>query len=167
MKAYIIAIICISVVGSIVSILAPEGDGGGLGKHIRLIFGLCLIVVCLGPIKKGIEVLSSLDVEDILPDVSQDSEEYESIFDSAYGAAEVENLKEGIKKILLDRFGIDGSECSVSVSLDGHGDDGEPRKLSRVLITLHGSAVFRDSGEIEDYFSTLLGCEIVTAVGKP
>ena len=167
MKTYIIAIMCISVVGSIVSILAPEGESGGLGKHIKLIFGLCLIIVCLAPIKKGIEALSSLDVGDILPDVSQDGEEYESIFDFAYGSAEIQNLREGIKRILLDRFHIDGSECSVSVSLDGSAGDTEPRRLSRILITLYGSAVFCDSGEIEEYFSDLLGCEVVTAVGQP
>ena len=44
MKEYILSILAASTVGSLILILTPEGDGGGIKKHISLIVGLATIV---------------------------------------------------------------------------------------------------------------------------
>lgn len=162
MKGYILSIICICVVGSVVSVLSLDGSGGGISKHIKLIFGLCVILVCIEPIKDGIEYLKGADLsQSILPSDS-DADKYEDIFKSSYTAAEVEILKNGIKNVLAEKFGIDGSECDISISLIT-ADRGS--SLSRVLITLYGSAVWQDTAAIEAYLSQLLGCEVISAIG--
>ena len=44
------------------------------------------------------------------------------------------------------------------------GSSGDVR-LERIFINLYGSAIWCDTGAIEDYLSSLFSCEIVTAVG--
>lgn len=159
MKGYIVSVMCISIIGSIASMLAPDGEGGGLGKHIRLIFGICVVMVCINPIKDIVIYINELDLGAVVETPEQDSDRYGEIFDGAYGAAEVENLKNGIVQILSDRFGIDSAECEVAVVLtDGRG-------LSRIVITLYGSAVWKNTNEIEDYLGEIFKCEIVSVIG--
>ena len=162
MKQYVISMIIVSLVGSIVSVLAPDGEGGGLSRHVRLAAGVCIILVCFAPTVQAIEWLRDLDIDSVLPNVDESADEYESIFDSTYSEAEIDNLCEGIKKVVSERWGLDPLSFKVSVKLDG---EGESRRLSRVTLTLYGSAIWADTGEIEAYLGSLLGCEIITVIG--
>ena len=163
MKGYIISVMCISVVGSLVSMLAPEGEGGGLGRNNRLILGLCIVLVCINPIKSIILEIKDLDLGSIVDIEGSDEVDYEKYLDSAYTEAEVESLKSGIYRMLSDRFMIAREDCSVSVRL-GQGE-GDAMTLESICITLYGSAIFADTGEIEDYFGAIFGCEIITVIG--
>ena len=159
MKSYIISIICIGVIGSIISLLAPEGEGGGLSRHVKLAAGVCVILVCFAPAVEAIEWLRDLDIESVRPVEENDRTEYESIFDSTYREAEIDELCEGIKAVVAERSGLDPLSFEVSARLSG---EGENKRLSRVTVTLYGSAIFADTGEIERYLTAMLGCEIVT-----
>ena len=162
-KLYVISVICITVVGCLVSMLSPEGEGGGIFRNIKLIYGICMVFVCMYPIKNIIIAVKELDIGSIVEIPSQSDEEYKDILDSSYSSAEIANLKNGIKQILYDRFDIDGSECKIDVSLSqtSNGD----KKLQRVLVTLYGTAIWKDTGEIESTLEDILSCEIVTAIG--
>ncbi len=162
-KGYVISVICISVIGSLVSMLTPSGECGGINKNMRLIYGLCVVIVCINPIKDIVKEINELDISGISEIPEPDSERYDELFDSSYGAAETENLKRGIKQMLYDRFQIDFSECSVSVKITDK-EDGK-RELSGIYITLSGSSIFKDTYEIEGYFEELFGCETVIAIG--
>lgn len=159
MKGYILSIIGVCVVGTLISVVSPNGEGGGLGKHIRLIIAICVIGVCINPINEVINYINEVNVEDLVGSDDKSETDYEEIFKEHYSAAEIYNLKVGIRQLLCDRFDVDGAECSISVRLS---EDG---KLSGIFITLYGSAVFKDTGEIEKYFADLFDCEIVTAIG--
>ena len=156
MKEYILSILAASTVGSLILILTPEGDGGGIKKHISLVVGLATILVIISPISRALEAIREIDLDGI-KESAGDLEEYESIFYEALEMTEINNLKSGIKAELKNRFQIEDSECSVEITLE----DGKP---CRVLIRLYGSAIWRDSRAIEEHFSDLLGCEIVTAI---
>ncbi|MBE6684812.1 MAG: hypothetical protein E7592_04095 [Ruminococcaceae bacterium] len=164
MKSYIISIICVGVIGSIISLIAPEGEGGGLGKHVRLTVGCVLILMCVSPLGELIEGLRELDFSGLVPEVNDGAiEEYESIFGNSYEAAELSSLKEGIAAMLEERYGVAREDCKVEVIADRNGS-GE-LELKRIFITLYGSAIWKDTGEIERYFGGIFDCEIVTAVG--
>ncbi len=156
MQEYILSILAVAAVGAIAFILSPEGEGGGIKKHISLAVGLASILVIISPLSKAIESLADLKFDGFSGSVGR-PDEYESIFYDAFDKTEISNLKSGIKAALRDEFGIDESECSVEITV-------RDRELSRVLIRLYGSAVWRDSGAIEKYLYELLGCEIVTAI---
>ncbi len=164
MKQYIITVVIVGMIGSIVSILSPDGEGGGLKSHVRLAIGLVLTLVCVSPLISLVKTLGELDVQGLVGEIEgSDREEYESIFQSGYDAAEIENLKEGIKAILRERFDIADDECYVSVVT--RADNDEKRRLERIFINFYGAAIWKNTGEIESYLSELFGCEIVTAVG--
>ncbi|MBR4031162.1 MAG: hypothetical protein IKJ07_00330 [Clostridia bacterium] len=164
MKSYIISIICVGVIGSIISLIAPDGEGGGLGKHVRLAVGCVLILTCVSPLGELIEGIRGLDLSGLVPEINEGAvEEYESIFGESYGAAELSSLKEGVAEMLGERFGVAREDCEVRVIANKNGS-GE-LELKRIFITLYGSAIWKDTGEIERYFGGLFDCEIVTAIG--
>ncbi len=151
-------------IGSIITVLSPDGEGGGLGKHTRLAVGLCLVLVCITPLYSLIESLKSFDVSDLIPEPDiEESLEYESIFQSSYYQAEIENLRSGIVAILYDKYEIEPSDCLVKVKVAE--DETGKRRLEQIFINLYGAAVWKDTGAIEGYLSSLFGCETVTAVG--
>ena len=159
MSSYVISIICVSIVGTVVSILSPDGEGGGLLRHVRLIFGLCLVIVCINPIMQIIESVREMDFELITPDIEDESDKYYDIFEDSYSKSEIANLKSGIKQMLYDKFSIDPSECEIAIILSDRGD------LNRISVTLYGGAVWKDTGEIENYLYRAFGCEIVSIIG--
>lgn len=164
MKNYIISIIIVGVIGSLVTLLSPDGEGGGLKKHVRFAVGLCMILFFATPIMSLIQGLAELDVSALIPSSENGkTAEYESIFESSFSAAEVENLREGIANILKEKFGIEAEQCSVSVKILS--SESGKRELQRVFVRLLGSAIWKDTGEIERYLEELLGCEVITAVG--
>ncbi|MBR3878609.1 MAG: hypothetical protein IKJ24_00665 [Clostridia bacterium] len=163
MKAYIISVMCISVIGSLLSMLTPEGEGGGIMRNNRLVFGLCVVLVCINPIKSIINEVKSLDIGSIVEIPDSDFERYEEYLGGAYTDAEVENLKAGIYQMLEDRFSVPRENCSVAVNL--RRGEGGTSSLERIFITLYGGAIFKNTNEIEDYFGSIFNCEIVTVIG--
>ena len=160
-KGYVISVIAVSVVGAMVSALAPEGEGGGLAKNLRLACGAVMIAACISPMSELIAFLGGLDLDGIVVETER-AEEYEEIFYDGVIQSEKEGVEDGIIDLLESRFGIDKSECRVDAALSSSADG---TRINKVFITLYGSAIWSDTGAIETYFYQLLGCEIVTAIG--
>lgn len=164
MKQYVFTVMAVSVIGAIITMLVPQGERGGLSSHVRLSVGLVLILVCLSPFINLVKGLREIDLSDIIGGYEESNkDDYESIFRESYSAAEIENLKSGIKSILKEKFEISEDECRVSV-ISEQNEDGQ-RRLRRIFINLYGRAILKNTDEIEEYLSSLFGCETVTAVG--
>ena len=162
MKEYVMLLLIMGMVSTIVTILSPEGERGGIGKLVRFATGVCLIAVCVSPMASFLERLSHFDLSEILPSEEKTGVEYESVLENGYLYAEVENTREGIKELLNERFEIDASEVDVSMKLTA--EDGS-RRIERILITLYGQAIWKDTRAIEEYLGGLFGCEVITAIG--
>ena len=160
MKGYIVSVIGVCIVGTVVSVISPNGESGGISKHIRLIIAVCVVSVCINPVFDAVNYINDINFDGLIENDGKTESDYKDMFENSYSAAEINNLKVGIKQLLYDEFGVDGAECSVSVSLSN-----ESGKISRIFITLYGSAMFENTGEIENYFGDLFDCEIVTAIG--
>jgi hypothetical protein len=154
MKEYVITIIIVGVIGSVISILAPDGEGGRL---VRLAASLVALVVCISPVIDAVEWLRTVELGAVI-DESGDREEYERIFYEHYSKAEIENCREGIKALLCEKFGLDEDDIEVFA-------EAEEGKLERVYITLYGAAIWQDTAVMEDYLKSLLSCEIITVIG--
>ena len=164
MKMYVIAIVVVGVIGSVIRLLSPHGEGGGLKNHVRLAVGIATIPICIFPLLSFMDEVRSFDVGDVIGELEGEQiEEYESIFEDGYLSAEEENLREGIARILADKYGIERSDCYISVKISTDKDG--KRRLDRIFINLYGSAVWKDTGSIEKYLSSLFSCETVIAVG--
>ncbi len=143
--------------------LTPEGEGGGLSRNMRLVFGLCVVLVCINPIKSIILQINDLDIGSVIDMPDSNDEKYEELLNSAYTDAEVESLKNGIYQMLSDRFGIPREDCSISVRLT-QGESAK-KELEIIYITLYGGAIFKNTAEIEEYFGAIFNCEIITVIG--
>ena len=164
MKMYVIAIVVVGVIGSVIRLLSPHGEGGGLKNHVRLAVGIATIPICIFPLLSFMDEVRSFDVGDVIGELEGEQiEEYESIFEDGYLSAEEENLREGIARILADKYGIERSDCYILVKISTDKDG--KRRLDRIFINLYGSAVWKDTGSIEKYLSSLFSCETVIAVG--
>ena len=162
MKEYVISIACVAVICSIASLLTPEGEGGGLGKQLRLVSALVLCTVCISPVASLLEALTSLDLSASFSELyTPDSEKHEEIFKDSLDLSEERVLREGIYTILLDRFEIERDECDISFVISE--ENGE-RRLEHIFILLRGSAIWKDTGAIERTMSELFACEIITAI---
>lgn len=158
MKGYIISIIIVGIIASLVGILSPDGE---MQKQTRLAIGLVLIVVCISPLTSLINELRGFSLDSVLPDIWE-NEEYESIFNEEYAKAEAENSRNGIISILLYKFGIEEDEADVKLDIKDHGDG---RRIECIYITLYGTAIWKDTGAIEDCLSQMFGCGVITAIG--
>lgn len=164
MKIYVIAIVVVGVVGSIIRLLSPTGEGGGLKSHVRLAVGVATIPICIFPLISFMNEVQSFDLGDVIGELEDGQiEEYESIFEEGYLSAEEENLREGIARILADKYGIERADCYISLKISADKDG--KRRLDRIFINLYGSAIWKDTGSIEKYLSSLFSCETVIAVG--
>ncbi|MBQ8408789.1 MAG: hypothetical protein IJY39_07995 [Clostridia bacterium] len=163
MKEYIITVITVGLVGSVITTLTPEGEGGGIGRTVRFAVGLVLIAVCISPILSMIQGLKELDLQNLIPRTESVTPEYESIFEGNFLSAELEQTESGIARMLSERFDIAEDEIRVSVSVTEEADGG--RRLKRIFVTLYGSAIWKDTGAMEGYLQELFGCEVVTAIG--
>ena len=163
MKLYILSVVCISAIGMLINMLTPDGEGGGISKNTRLIYGLCVVLVCIYPIKNAINALYEFDLSTDVENAESSEEELREIFKSSFSSAEIENLKNGIKQILFEKFSVDPSECKIEALVVEN--ESEERDLKRILVTLYGSAIWKDTGAIEDHLSSLLSCDVVTAIG--
>ena len=161
-KGQIITVICVCAIGGAVVMIAPEGDGGGIVKHVRLAVGIITVVCCISPVMSIIGSVSALDPQMLFPERDEGADMLESIFEESLRDAEEESLKDGIADMLNTRFGIGADRCKIDVVIR---DEGGERRLERIFITLYGSAIWKDTGEIEKYFSELFGCEVITAIG--
>ena len=161
-KEHVLSVIIVGIVSSVVAVLSPEGEGGGLGKSVKCVTGLVMILICTAPIISLFDSLKGLDLHGIFAIAENDKSEYESVLEESFSAAEIANTKEGIKRLLGEKFGIDEGEVNVSVQVATN-ENGE-RIIKRIFITLYGSAIWKDTGEIEQYLGDLFGCEVVTAI---
>lgn len=159
MKEYIFTVILAGMVGSAVLMLAPEGDQK---KQVKFAVSLVAVLVCASPMLRFAGTLGETLQYGWEPFETSSREEYESIFESGYFAAEETNLRTGIKSLLADRFGIAEDEVKVSLKITG---SGEARRLDRIFLTLYGSAVWKDTGAIEELLREIFSCDVVTAVG--
>lgn len=164
MREYIITVMCVSAVAAALSALCPSGEGEGLSKQMKIAAALAVTVSVISPLMSFIGMLEGLvesDFSELLADEGE-KEEYESIFNSSYDTYEAEALKAAIEELLQKRFEIE-PEC-LTVSLSFRRAEGE-RVLSRIYVVLSGSAIWKDTGEIESCLAAIYGCEVISAIG--
>lgn len=159
MMNYLYALLLVSLAAAIAGILSPEGEKGGILKHVRLLSSLLLIVVTILPLKTGISYLASLGEGEVpLPewvevpgaeDPSELQEQLDLLSQEYFGQMLTERLEE--------RFSIASGEVRCIVKWDGD-------TPTLVTVVLSGKAIWKDPDAIEAFVSGLVGCECQTAI---
>ena len=158
MGEYVLNVVCVALAVGILEELLPSEYGSK--AYVRLVCGLCLLLVMIAPVGNLLRSLPSV-FEDSLEIEEGAENQYERILSENLGEAVRAELTEAIRRDLKARFGVNGERTEVGILLGGEGE----LSVSRLVITLRGADILKDPYEIEDYFSRLLGCECAVIVG--
>ena len=157
MKAYILSVICVSIVAAIVILLTPDGNGGGIAKHVKLLTSLSLLAVIINPFLNFVKSLSDTSFnglkENILENVDN-SINYENILYESLSDISKETLETEIKKLISKKFEIAGEDLVVNseyVINEG------TVTFTRITVILSGGAIFKSPYDIEEYVKEISG----------
>lgn len=159
MKDYLYALLTVSLAAALAGILSPEGEKGGILKHIRLLSALLLICVLILPLQSGISYLIALQEEKIaLPEwLEAPVESSQPELQEQLDQLSKEYFSQTLTARLEAQFAIATGEVRCIVKWEND---------SPVLITvvLSGKAIWKDPEAIENFVSGLVGCECQSAI---
>jgi hypothetical protein len=164
-KAYLLTLLTTSLIVALIGYLTPEGERGGLSKHISLLSGLCLLCVLITPIAQAIsgggDLLGRLEgaLDDWLDGGENSKEEYDDRWQEQYEQMDVRYAEAAISLMLQQKFEIAEGDVSVRLQLD---DTGE--RIAAVQVGLSGRAVWINTHDLEAYIEQTLGCECTTYI---
>ncbi len=163
MKDYLLTLIAAALVAALVGILSPDGERGGIAKHLKLLTSLFLICVLISPLHSVLTGLKDLANGNLsLPNFDVGTEDdYRQQMDAALDGATESYVSDMLTQTLESQFSITTGDVSCRVEW---AREGETLKPTRVTVILSGKAIWKDPKPIEDFVSELLGCECRTAI---
>ncbi len=163
MKDYLLTLIAASLVAVLVGILSPDGERGGIAKHMKLLTSLFLVCVLISPLQSGIEGLQRLMRGELsLPELNgSEQEDYPDMMEGALNDASVNYFCDMLTVTIEKQFGIEAGEVRCLVAWE---QEGETLTPTRVTVVLSGKAIWKDPHAIEEFVTELLGCDCATAI---
>ena len=161
MRSYLLSVFLIALALSLISILSPEGEKGGIAKHIRLLTSLLLVCVLVAPLDDLIRGLKEKAEEGITLPGLEDSlkEDYQNQMQQLLDDSSRNYFVQSLTRTLEEEFAIPTGQIRCRVSWSENGST--PIK---VTVILSGNAIWKDPAPIEEYVTALLGCPCQTAI---
>ena len=159
MKAYILSVIGASLVAAVITLFTPDGKGGGIGKHVKLITSLALLAVIINPFLDFVKNLSATDfdsLKDKIIDSADPQDTYEKIFYESLSEMSASELEGELEKLISEKFGIKSENLSVNAE---YSMDENTVCFKRITVILSGVAIFKDPYVIEAYVKDITGIE--------
>ena len=161
MRTYFLSVIAVAVFGGICEELLPEKNAAR--PHVRLVTGLCVLLVLILPVKDALGSLGalfgSLSLEEILGEEGSE-EGYESIFDAILSDYTREEAERIIGAELTEALGLREGTCRAEITV------GESGELLRVKVFVTGGAVLESPYGIEELVNERYGCPCDVVVGR-
>lgn len=163
MKQYLLTLIAAALLAALVGILSPDGERGGIAKHMRLLISLFLVCVLIAPLRGVIINLQDLINGDFsLPELGLENEDdYRQQMENALDDASVNYFCDMLTQSIESQFSISPGDVRCRVDWQREGERLSP---TRVTVILSGKAIWQDPKPIQAYVSELLGCECITAI---
>lgn len=170
MKNYLISVVTVALCSSLAGYMAVERESGGIGKDMRMLGAICIILSIILPLSPILSDIGNISdkLESMLEILrfgnaeiggSEESKEYEKIFNFQLIKSSVTEVQNSLKDLISQKFSIDKDNCHVEIVL-GDGEDGEIF-MKNVIITLKGQAVWKDPYEIEEYIKSIVKCNCI------
>ena len=162
MREYIIGLLALAVCCAVVELLSPEGEGGGIARHIKLMTGLCLLCVLATPIvsllRAGADLPARLEaaLSDWLAIREEADRDFSDLFREEWEQLDLSLASQTVVGMLREKFDIADGDVSVEVLLDE-----EQTRISCVRVALSGRAIWQNTHEIEAFIGETLGCECI------
>lgn len=163
MEAYVITLISASFAATLIGILSPRGEGGGIFAHVKLLTSLFLICVLISPLKSVIQGISDFATGDweSLWGESDAENDYRDQMNDAMQEASVEYFTQMLTKTLESQFDMESGTVRCFVEWEMREQELRP---VQVRVILSGGSIWKDPHAIEAFVSELLGCSCVTAI---
>ena len=147
---------------TVVDILAPSGTGGGLSRHLKLVISLVFVCILISPTVSLAQRLLEFSNGNWEFDIEGDiGDHYEEELQGALDDASRDYFEGMLKQTLCKEFAIAEDELRIRVDWIGDGEDLRPKK---VTVILSGKAIWKNPAKIEEYVTSLLGCDCVSAI---
>ena len=160
-KAYLLSIFATALLITVVDILAPA-SAGGLSKHLKLVLSFVFVCVLISPTVTLAERLLAFSNGDWEFDIEGDIEDhYSSELQDALDNASRDYFEGMLTQTLCNEFEIAEDDLRVRVEWDGVGESLRPQKVTLIL---SGNAIWKNSAKMEEYVSSLLNCDCVSAI---
>ena len=159
MQGYLMGLLGLAVCCAVVELLSPEGEGGGIARHIRLMSGLCLLCVAVTPLVSWGGQVGSLPErlgeagEEWIEESEDSGESFASRWQAQNEQLDLSIAAETLAEMIEQRFSLAASDCRVSLATDGAG------ALCEVRVAFSGRAIWVNAQEVKNWISELLGCE--------
>ena len=145
---------------ALVELFSPEGEGGGISRHVKMLSGVCLLLVLWTPLSALLRGGGDLPerlanaIENWLREGEEQQEDFSQIWQGEQERRDLMYASEMIKELLIDQFEISGEDISVQVETD------EAReRISLVCVALRGQAIWLDTHKMQSYLNEILQCE--------
>ena len=163
MTAYLLSLLSAACIAALIGILAPEGEGGGIARHLRLLIALILICLMISPLGDVLGMLTDFANGDYtLPNSDTVSrEDYQKQMEEALSTSSKVYFVQLLTQALEREFSIETGNVRCAVHWN---DSAEETTPERVTVVLSNAAIWKDPEPIENYVTTLLGCKCITAI---
>jgi len=159
-KAYMLSIFATALLITVVDILSPSG--GGLSKQLKLVTALVFVCILISPTRLFAQNILNFANGDWEFGLEEDvKDHYSSELQDALDDASRDYFEGMLKQTLCEQFAIAEDDLRVRVDWIGTGEDLRPE---RVTVILSGKAIWKNPAKIEEYVSSLLGCDCVSAI---
>ena len=161
-KVYMLSIFATALLITVVDILAPTNNGGGLSKYLKLVTSLVFVCILISPTVSLAQHLRDFANGNWEFEIEGDVEDhYFAELQDALDNASKDYFEGMLKQTLCKEFDIAEDDLRVRVDWDGLGEELRPQK---VTVILSGKAIWKNPAKIEGYVSSLLGCACVSAI---
>ena len=161
-KTYMLSIFATALLITVVDILAPASAGSGLSKHLKLVTSLVFICILISPTVALAKRLGEFANGNWNFDIEGDIENhYAEELQNALDNASRQYFEGMLTQTLCEQFEIAEDDIRTHVEWSGDGDNLRPKK---VTVILSGKAIWKNPAKIEEYVSSLLDCDCVSAI---
>lgn len=158
MKNYLMTVITVSLCVGVYNVISPGFKG--IEKYSKMIGMLVVLCVIISPIKSIMNTFDDEWLENVKDGLANNdyngSGEYDEIFRNYLTTYSIDELKNEIGDLLLEKFEIPGDECEITVTTENKNDN---LAVGKVQILLSGKSIFKNPYSIEEYFANLLNCD--------
>ena len=162
MKVYLLSVLTTSLIASLVGILTPEGERGGIAKHVKLLLSLLLICALIAPLKGAVQWLRELGEGEIrIPAIEDSEHEYQSQMQEALDGASETYFIQMLTQAIASEFSISTDQMRCSARWEQAESGLAP---TSVTVILSGAAIWKNPHAIEAYVVDLLGCACEVAI---
>ena len=156
MNKYIYTLLIISVISGLINSFISSF--GSIKKYVDYFIGLLIVVCLMSPIIDIVGNISSLknNISEFVENLVSEDEINSS--NEIIINAGVDAIKNGIKKEIADKFGLDEKEILIELDIDK--GNIESIKIKQISIILTGKASWSDVDTVKDHLEKIIGGNI-------